>query len=195
MKKDNKINIEEKYKTLTEASPDCIKLFDINGKLLYINPGGLEEHKIKNLKKALEEDWRIIESIRDKDKKKFATALEKAAREGKTSTIEIEHKKEFSNREFCLETIAPIKNKKGEITGIFGVSRDITQIKKTEQELKKIKNNLELEIKERTFELETKLDEFKKINKIMVGRELKMVQLKEEIEKLKEEIKTTKKSK
>ena len=62
-------------------------------------------------------------------------------------------------------------------------------------ELEKARNNLEKKVKERTRELEesrnelmSKLEELEKWRKITVGREEKIIQLKEEIEKLKEKL-------
>lgn len=47
---------------------------------------------------------------------------------------------------------------------------------------------LEEKVKERTKELREKIEELEKFHKLAVGRELKMIELKEEIKKLKEEL-------
>jgi methyl-accepting chemotaxis protein len=52
-------------------------------------------------------------------------------------------------------------------------------------ELGKLKNSLELTVAERTKELNEKLEELERMNKLMIGRELKMTELKQEIEELK----------
>ncbi len=143
---------EKKYKVLTETSPDCIKLFDKNGKLIFISQGGLKEHRLKNAEDAGK--WPYIESVVEQDRPKFKEALKKAIL-GEISTIEIRHLPAGSIREVCLETIAPVRNGDNEIIGIFGVSRDITELKRAEEELTKL-------------------------NKLMVGRELQMIELKKE---------------
>jgi len=58
---------------------------------------------------------------------------------------------------FWNTTILSIDDKENDIVRIFGISREIT-------ELKKINENLELEVKKRTQELESALDEIKKIS-------------------------------
>lgn len=121
---------EERYEALVETSPDCIKLFDLHGKLLYINKGGLDEHRLRNLEEAYK--WDYLSGVIEEDRAKFQAAFKDAVL-GRGSTIEIRHTVEGSVREACLETMAPVKDSNGEIVNIFGVSRDITEIKKLEK--------------------------------------------------------------
>lgn len=172
-----------KYKALTETSPDCIKLFDPNGKLLYINPGGITEHNLGSLEEALAIGWNPLTTIIEEDQKIFKAGMEKALM-GETSTIEIRHTDKGSNRDICLETIAPVKDKEGKIIGIFGVSRDITELKQKEAELEAIRNDLKEEVERQTEDLSEKIENLEKMNKIMIDRELKMVELKEKIKEL-----------
>ena len=58
------------------------------------------------------------------------------------------------------------------------------RIKERTRELNELKNNLEKTVAERTKEVQIKLVELEKFKKLTIGRELKMVELKEEIEKL-----------
>lgn len=73
------------------------------------------------------------------------------------------------------------EDKKGNSIGYFVSITDITEIKKFQE-------SLEEQVKERTKELQDKIRELEKFQKITVGRELKMIELKKEIEKLKEEL-------
>lgn len=120
----------ERYLALAEISPDCIKLFKTSGELLYINPGGLEEHGLKGMEEAKRYDFKA--SIVETEQWKFEEAFDKA-RQGITSTIEFKHTEAGSNRTTCLETLAPVKDAKGRITRVFGVSRDISEIKRLEE--------------------------------------------------------------
>jgi len=56
------------------------------------------------------------------------------------------------------------------------------------RELQELAQKLEEQVRERTKELQNKIRELEKFQKITVGRELKMIELKKEIEKLKEEL-------
>ncbi|MFC1644843.1 PAS domain-containing protein [Patescibacteria group bacterium] len=183
---ENKDDFASKYKTLVETSPDCIKLFDTRGNLLYINPGGIREHSLGSLDEAIKSGWKMTDSVVSADIEKVNMAFDRA-KNGEIVTFEVGHNDE-ADRDVCLETMAPVINEDGEVEAIFGVSRDISEMKNTEKELLEIKGNLEEEVRKKVGEMADKMDEVERINEIMVDRELVMIRLKGEIEKLKKEL-------
>ena len=128
-------DIEEQFKALVNSSPDCIKLFNLKGKLIYLSPAGRLEHRLAENADICHFNPR--ETIKESSQEYFDNAF-KDAKKGKTTTIEVEHTKEGANRDWCLMTIAPVLNKKKKIIAIFGVSRDISNLKKTEENLKRL---------------------------------------------------------
>jgi len=82
--------------------------------------------------------------------------------------------------------LSPRKDKKGNIIGYFLGIYDITDFKKLQQ-------SLEERVRERTKDLQEKIEELEKTNKLMIGRELRMMELKEKIKKLEEELRRLKK--
>jgi hypothetical protein len=64
------------------------------------------------------------------------------------------------------------------------IIRNITERKKTEQELEKHRLHLEEMVNERTAELKAKIAEIERMNKLFVDRELRMIELKEKVKEL-----------
>jgi len=82
--------------------------------------------------------------------------------------------------------ISSRKDKEGNFIGYFIGLTDISELKKLQEEM-------EEKVKEKTKELQEKVEELERFQKLAVGRELKMIELKEEIKKLKEELEKYKK--
>jgi len=65
---------------------------------------------------------------------------------------------------------------------------DITERKRSEDELKKYRGNLEEKIKERTAELEEKYQELEEMNKLFVDREFRIKELRVQVTRLQEQV-------
>ena len=83
-----------------------------------------------------------------------------------------------------------LEKKIAERTKELQEARSVLEIKvrARTQELKDLAESLEKQVEERTKELQEKMEELEKFNRLAVGRELKMIGLKEEIKELKEEL-------
>lgn len=66
---------------------------------------------------------------------------------------------------------------------------DISTRKELEEKLTEYTNRLEVKVVERTAELAERVKELETLNKTMIGRELKMVELKKEVENLRKMVK------
>ncbi|HNZ65256.1 MAG TPA: PAS domain S-box protein [Smithella sp.] len=77
-----------------------------------------------------------------------------------------------------------IKDVQGNVIGALSSARDITIIKQTEEEIKKLNEDLEQRVAQRTAELTAKTNELERINKVFVDRELRMRALKKRIAEL-----------
>jgi len=82
---------------------------------------------------------------------------------------------------WTLASATPLLDEQRNFEGSFAMFTDITKRKRAEDALLRLTEELEERVKERTAELEAKNAELARMNKIFVGRELRMADLKEKI--------------
>jgi len=151
---------EEKYRILVEASMDAISIINIDGVILFENERNKE---LFNSNLTYKKNY--FELIHKDDREKLISEL-KMVYIGKSSlfiTLRfLKNEMDVFWGELSLKSFVDSENH----TLFISVIRDITLKKQIEDELKK-----------RVFELE-------KFNQLMLGRELKMIDLKKEINSL-----------
>lgn len=143
-----------------DKSSDIIFITDYDGKFRYVNDS------FKKIYKYEEKDWkgmtpRILKSgLKDK---KFYMDFWKRIKSGENVQV-LMHNKTKDGKILDIEaSVNPIKDSFGKITGFLAIQRDVTDKLKNEQELK------------------IRAEELEKINELMVGRELRMIELKKKI--------------
>jgi PAS domain S-box-containing protein len=136
----------ERYRALLSQIDDLAYHCDEEGNVLFLNEAF---EKLTNRK------------IQDFIGKPFAPVFDgtdlKKAIEGYTRTLD----GESPQFEVCFKDTGilceykniPLRNKRGDIVGVIGIGRDITQRKKMEEKLQKSKDELEIRVKERTADL------------------------------------------
>lgn len=159
-----------KLKLGVDSSDAAIFITDINGKISYINSafenvyGFSKEETIGNTPRILKSGliskeqytqfWKTLLS-----KKIVSGEMINKRKDGKLITIY------GSNN--------PILDLNGELLGFLGIHRDITQIKRTEAEKEKLNETLL-----------QKISDLERLQKLSVGRELRMIELKNRIKEL-----------
>lgn len=99
-------------------------------------------------------------------------------------TLKRETMELLSGDSWLLITVDPIINEKGEFEGAVHIIKDITHRKKIEKELEEYREHLEEMVKKRTVELEEKNARLEEYNKLFIGREFRIKELKEKVKKL-----------
>ena len=138
---------------LLDNSPDAIYFKDRESRFVRISKAQAEMFHCQNPAEALGKtdfDYFPIEHAQDaiNDEKKIMRTTKPIVgkMERETAPDQPEH--------WVFTTKMPIIDKNGAVTGTFGISRDITEIKKYEDALRKSKDELEVRVKERTADLQ-----------------------------------------
>ncbi|MBN2189072.1 MAG: SpoIIE family protein phosphatase [Chitinispirillaceae bacterium] len=156
--------------TMLDHIPDAIYFKDLKSRFIRVNKYWVKKAGVKDEKLVLgKTDFDIftLEHARQAFNDEMGVI-----RSGKP-IVGIEEKETWPDRPdtWVSTTKMPFLNKQGAVIGTFGISRDITEIKKYRDALQKAKDELEERVKERTaelseakFKLEQNLEQLKFLN-------------------------------
>ncbi len=153
---------EQKLNNLVNLLPEIIFEIDVNGNIIYANEIFYSKLQLNKNKK-----YNLFKLLANN--KELIVKIKKSQQKI-TSKITYFFSKKDSVL-FLLISLSPIFNKDKKIIFWQGVMFDISQ---------ELVNKLELE---------EKIRELERVNELMVNRELKMIELKQEIKKLKQKLK------
>ena len=124
-------NSERFLKAIIDSEPECIKILDIDGNLLMMNRAGLNMIDADSFEQV--KGQCVCPLITDQHWDAYK-GLTKQVFEGIPGTIEYEAVG-LKGRHIWLESHAvPFRNEKGEIVSLLGITRDITEQKRLEEE-------------------------------------------------------------
>lgn len=177
-------NSEERFRRLAENARDVIFRMSLpDGSYEYMSPAASEltgytptefYHNPQLLREFVHPDW---SGYIEKEWLKILDGEIPA-----TYEFQIIHKKgevRWVNQRNIL-----VRDEYGRPKAIEGIVTDVTERKKIEEDLRCLNEVLEQRVRERTVELEKKYADLEKMNRMFVGRELRMVELKGRIREL-----------
>jgi len=178
--KDDKAVAMHYMKTLVDVARESFLILDADFEVISANPTFYQIFRVlaketegKSLYKLGNGQWNIPELKR---------LLEEILPKKKTiKDYEVNHAFETIGKKTMLLNARQIDS----VQLIIIAIEDVTAKKDLEEKLAKYTKNIEAKIIERTTELASRVEELELVNKSMVGRELKMVELKKEIHGLK----------
>ncbi len=138
---------EERLRLIIENSEDMICLHDPDGKYLYYHgPSryGVQKESMKGKTPA--------DLFDDHDAEPIMEQIKKVASDGES--ISAENHVNWNGEILWFEDkISPVRDRDNNIKAVVKICRNITERKKVEEELRKVHDNLESEVKRRTLEL------------------------------------------
>jgi PAS domain S-box-containing protein len=124
---------EEFKKRILDSSSDCIKVLSLDGLLMYINTGGLCLMEIDDLNSYLNTEWLCFWDGSHRQQAEQALA---AAKTGEVSIFRGYCPTFKGTPKWWEVVVSPILDASGQIERILLISRDITERKKVEEELR-----------------------------------------------------------
>lgn len=171
----------KKYHLLADNTLDCIWQLNLDFEFTYVNQA------VYQLFGFTQEEW-IGSSLSDHcSPENMGLTLNLAKEElKKGNESQVLHK----NGEIIAVEITEkiIDDDDGNPVSIQGTTRNITERKQGEEEIRKLNTELEQRVAERTDELEDNNAELERMDKLFLGREIRMVELKKQIAALENDV-------
>ncbi|MBW4639861.1 MAG: PAS domain-containing protein [Gloeocapsa sp. UFS-A4-WI-NPMV-4B04] len=142
---------EEFLRRMFASSADCVKVLDVDGRLLSMNTGGQMLMEIDDFAPFLKASW--CDFWQQGDQHLVSTALE-AAKTGGTGKFQAYCPTAKGTPKWWDVVVTPIMDAQGKPEQLLSVSRDITERKQAEQQIKELNQDLEKRVVERTKQLE-----------------------------------------
>lgn len=143
---------EEFNARLVESSRDCIKVLDLDERLLSINSGGMASLEICDVSPIIGTSW--IDFWEGEDKVAAGRAVKIACRGGVGRFVGFFATRETNQPRWWDVTINAILGKDGRPEKLLSISRGVTELKQAEQRLRESRDVLERTVAERSIYLE-----------------------------------------
>lgn len=136
---------------IIDANGDCIKVLDLDARLLSMNHGGLQAMEIPDVEQCQNV---ILTSFWEGENRAQLEAALDAARRGETRSFEGQARTFAGTPKWWAVTVSPLRDDQGRITHLLSTSRDITARKVAQIQLQQQALVLEEQVRQQTQALE-----------------------------------------
>ncbi|MBN1196674.1 MAG: PAS domain S-box protein [Candidatus Aminicenantes bacterium] len=174
---------ETKFRTLMDQASEMLFLHDLEGNLVEVNQTAI---KSTGYSRAELEQMNVLDIDPDAhDRDDMHTFWLAMIPDDPPVTIQGRHKRKDGSIYPAEITLSKIAYSGTQY--ILGLARDITQRKEAENALRKVKNSLEIQVREKTKELRERVAELERFHDATIEREFRIKELRSEIDRLKAE--------
>ncbi len=135
----------ERYRMVVETSPDAVAISNLEGRLTFVSPRGLELHGYEDPEEVI--GRYVLEFIAPEDREKAAYHMQETLEKGAVRNVEYTMLRKDGSRFVGELSAAALRDTKGAPTSFVGITRDITKRRHTEDALraseKRFRNVLE----------------------------------------------------
>jgi len=124
---------EARLRTIIETEPECVKLVDAQGRVLDMNPAGLAMIEADSIEQV--RGMQVVDVIAPEHRAAF-TALHDRVFEGEAGTLEFEIIGMKGRHRWLATHTVPLRDAAGAIQAALGITRDITEAKRGEQQVR-----------------------------------------------------------
>jgi len=195
-----------RFQILGEVSPVGIFRTDATGRCVYVNDRWCQMTGLQP-EEAAGEGW--ASALHPEDRAQVAAIWYDAARRNSPFRAKYRFQQRDGAVIWVLGQAVAERDAEGRLTGYIGTITDITELKQAEESLRNYRDELEVRVQQRTNELaaslkekeglledlkrselvlQEKLDDLEKFHDVTVGRELKMIEMEKELQRLRREL-------
>jgi PAS domain S-box-containing protein len=176
---------EARFRTMADSAPVLLWMADVDAECSFFNRGWLE-FTGRSMEAEMGVGW--AEGVHFEDFQNCMQIYLSCFSERKAFRMEYRMRRADGEYRWVLDTGVPRFGTDGAFSGFIGSCIDITDIREASEALSRSAGELEKRVRERTRELEASNRELERFNRLMVNRELKMIELKKQVNALSAEL-------
>jgi PAS domain S-box-containing protein len=151
---------EEKYNQFFKTSRDCVFITSKDGRIIDLNDAAVELFGYSSREELRQVNFQDLYA----DPKDHVKHISIIAECGSTREYPVDFRRKDGSIRCTLVTSAARCDTNGNLIGVQGTVRDVTEQRRNEEELRKYREDLEASVSERTSELEGRTKNLQEVN-------------------------------
>lgn len=143
---------EQRLRTILATEPECVKILAADGSLLEMNPAGLAMIEAGSLAEV--QGHLVANIVVPEHRAAFLDLTRRVTRRGESGQLQFEIVGLHGTRRWLETHAVPLRDEATGETRLLGLTRDITERKRQETQIRQLNVELEQRVRDRTAQLE-----------------------------------------